>query len=533
MKKPLLLLLLTVVVLIRTHAQNANQSLSNLISPTAINVSLLPGADNSISLGSSAKAWKNIYMKGDIYVNGLPFISNKNSGTVIGTQAGNGSNCVAIGYQCLNHNLSSNTAIGSQALFYNIDGSANNAIGTGALYSNTFGSENTAVGRNALFNNTDGYDNIAQGSEALYSNTTGDKNVGIGYQALYLNNGGSENTAMGYQALYHNTSGNDNLADGYLAGTNVISGSNNTFFGANANCGTQGTLHNSTAIGNGATVIANNHVVVGNSSVTSIGGYVNWSNISDGRVKENIRENVPGLVFINELKPITYHLNLDAIDNIIQRPAIVDEKGNIVRPSEEETEARKQKEQITYSGFIAQDVERAAKETGYEFSGIDAPQNENSLYGLRYADFVVPLVKSVQELSSQNNNRRMMITDLQNQIDQLEATINDRVFAVSNQSMNAADAHFPGTDFTPVLGQNISNPYNHYTLIPFRIPKECRDASIVIVNTSTKEITKVISISSNEDHIQIDRVTFPAGSYSYSLYIDGNFVEEKLMQLDR
>jgi hypothetical protein len=28
---------------------------------------------------------------------------------------------------------------------------------------------------------------------------------------------------------------------------------------------------------------------------------------------------------------------------------------------------------------------------------VDKPQNEHSLYGLRYAEFVVPLVKAVQE----------------------------------------------------------------------------------------------------------------------------------------
>ena len=33
--------------------------------------------------------------------------------------------------------------------------------------------------------------------------------------------------------------------------------------------------------------------------------------------------------------------------------------------------------------------------------GVDAPQNEHDLYGLRYAEFVVPLVKAVQELAAE------------------------------------------------------------------------------------------------------------------------------------
>jgi hypothetical protein len=49
------------------------------------------------------------------------------------------------------------------------------------------------------------------------------------------------------------------------------------------------------------------------------------------------------------------------------------------------------------SGFLAQDVEAAAQQVGFDFSGVDAPKNEKDMYGLRYAEFVVPLVKAIQE----------------------------------------------------------------------------------------------------------------------------------------
>jgi hypothetical protein len=53
------------------------------------------------------------------------------------------------------------------------------------------------------------------------------------------------------------------------------------------------------------------------------------------------------------------------------------------------------------TGFIAQEVEQVAKELGFEFGGIDAPKNEKDDYGLRYADFVVPMVKAIQEQQAQ------------------------------------------------------------------------------------------------------------------------------------
>jgi hypothetical protein len=47
-------------------------------------------------------------------------------------------------------------------------------------------------------------------------------------------------------------------------------------------------------------------------------------------------------------------------------------------------------EKITFTGFLAQDVETAAKKINYDFSGLD---KSGEILGLRYAEFVVPLVK--------------------------------------------------------------------------------------------------------------------------------------------
>ena len=51
-------------------------------------------------------------------------------------------------------NISSNTAVGLNALGANTTGVSNTAVGANALDSNTFGVQNTAVGINALQSNT-------------------------------------------------------------------------------------------------------------------------------------------------------------------------------------------------------------------------------------------------------------------------------------------------------------------------------------------------------------------------------------------
>jgi len=105
-----------------------------------------------------------------------------------------------------------------------------------------------------------------------------------------------------------------------------------------------------TAVGFGALGIQgngndSNQAVIGNPGMTSIGGYVAWSNLSDGRFKKNIKENVPGLEFIKQLRPITYTLDVTSLNKFIRPTPSKDRSGKTITPSANETAAIQQKEQ--------------------------------------------------------------------------------------------------------------------------------------------------------------------------------------------
>jgi len=252
------------------------------------------------------------------------------------------------------------------------------------LYNNSSGDANTAEGYQALYNNTSGRTNVAIGNLALWSNTTQNANVAIGDQAAYYSVGGA-NTSVGQWTLFTNT------------------GSNNTALGFGAYYYWSPTSYsNSTALGAFATITASNQVRIGSSAVTSIGGQVGWTTLSDGRFKKNIKESVQGLDFILKLKPVTYNVDIDKYSEFLNIP-------DSLRLKDDE----KIKSQIIHTGFIAQEVEEAAKSVGFDFSGVDRPKNENDYYGLRYAEFTVPLVKAVQE-------QQKIIEAQQSQIDSLK-----------------------------------------------------------------------------------------------------------------
>lgn len=449
---------------------------------------------------------------------------------------------------------SDNTFLGTNSGALNTTGYHNTFTGSSAGNQNTSGYENTAYGYNSLYSNTTGTGNTALGT-ALGSVTIGQLNVGIGYGAGGYSVG-DYNTLVGSYASQAN-GGEGNTYIGYLAGAYGDIGFTNSSYSTSLGFFAQnGGYFNSMALGNQSLCTGDNQVVVGNGTITSIGGWEDWTDLSDGRVKKNVRDNVPGLDFINKLEPVTYNLNLEAADQILHRNSIKNIDGKEIAPSPKEEAAKMEKEQILYTGFIAQDVEKAAKEIGYDFRGVDAPKNEDGLYGLRYAKFVVPLVKAVQELSklqevtaTENQEMELANAELKTQLTQLSTEHNDlqRQLSVLTEKMSQYESSivhpsttdgfakmtFDGSGAITLLGQNIPNPFDHSTLIPFRIPVNCHDASIMITNTATAEVVSVIPVACNEDHLSLDAGTFAAGNYAYTLYVDGKIIATKQMELVR
>jgi len=332
--------------------------------------------------------------------------SNQNVGLGLDALKNNtdGAKNVAVGYHALKkNNANQNVAVGHRALEDNTSGEANVALGYSSLSSNTTGAHNLAIGLRALAHNQTGNDNTALGSEALFKNTTGGMNTAVGRKAMRNNTEGRLNSAMGREALYSNTTGEFNTAVGHEALRSNTTGKKNTALGYEAFQDGSG-YENSMALGYRSDVTASNQVRIGNASVTSIGGYAAWSDLSDGRYKTAVTENVPGMELVNKLRPVTYHYNISALNKTLN-----------IDTDKEDQKAVSVKEAELQIGFIAQEVEQAAQSLNFDFHAVDKPKNENDMYGLRYAEFVPVLVKALQEQDQKIEKQQQEIDNLKAQ----------------------------------------------------------------------------------------------------------------------
>ncbi|HRI21692.1 MAG TPA: tail fiber domain-containing protein, partial [Panacibacter sp.] len=487
-------------------------------------------AIGSSSLQSNQSGNYNAALGYGALLNNTTGSSNVAIGNTALQQNISGSGNIAIGDVALYNNTTTNEniAIGNYSLYANTTGTANTALGHYSLQANTTGSNNTANGNSALYANTTGRDNSAFGSGALASNngsnadansafgaaslefnTSGAGNSAMGYGAMESNTIGGNNTSVGYGSMEYNTGGSENVGVGVRALNNNISGNQNTALGVYANTNLIVNLNNATAIGYYAQVDASNKVRIGNTYVNSIGGQVGWTNFSDGRIKKEIKENVPGLSFIKALRPVTYHFDL-AKEN-----ALMGMKDSINYPGKYDIE------KTAFTGFVAQEVDEAAKKMNYDFSGVD---KSGKIWGLRYAEFVVPLTKAVQELSKMNDDKEAQINEQNKKIDNLQQQIDALKLLLQNkQSFNNAT--------TASLEQNTPNPFNQSTNINYTLPEKFSSAKMIVTDNAGKTVKQFTLSSAGKGAVSIAAGSLAAGTYYYSLYIDNKKIESKKMEI--
>ena len=138
---------------------------------------------------------------------------------------------------------------------------------------------------------------------------------------------------------------------------------------------------------------------------------------SDARIKRDIETSSLGLSFIESLRPVSYKFVVGG------KELVHDENGEpLIEGYDEHGRAIFQHKNIPgrrrHWGFIAQEVKQAIDESGVEdFAGwsiadINDPESTQSL---SYEQFIAPMVKAIQELSTEVKSLKTKIHELESQ----------------------------------------------------------------------------------------------------------------------
>lgn len=565
----------------------------------------------------SLTAQLRLNVRGDAKITGQLDLSSSGSNMFIGvdtgesTTTGTANTIIGQAAGAFNSEGGSNTFLGVLSGFSNTSGDENTFIGMTAGFSNLTGSFNTFIGNdagrntngpNAAWNtfvgvssgrsNTTGQNNVFVGYSAGSGNTTGigntivgnrtgnhsgftssfnallgnqagsfitsgDRNTFLGTSAGYNNTEGQRNTFVGISTGSNNTTGSFNTFVGSDAGDNNTTGSNLTAFGNNVNAllAGNGPINDAFAVGSNSIMIQSHSGVLGNISTQRVGGYVNWGTASDGRMKKAVKEDIKGLDFILQLRPVSYQVDALKLDQFLRQgmEEIPAGKEDLSATEKAQTRERQQiyegylreKSAIRYTGFIAQEVEKAMGESGFAFSGLVKPAHNKDHYSLRYAEFVVPLVKGVQELADQvggqqelieeqekeNRKQQQKIKELQAEVTELKDLVNRLLVAQGGGTSIESFELDPGP--AARLSQNYPNPFHQDTTIDYFIPGSVRSARLELHTVDGRLLATFPIQQTGKGRVNIKASTYPAGTYLYSLVLDGEEMETKRMVLTK
>jgi hypothetical protein len=289
------------------------------------------------------------------------------------------------------------------AVMAGVAGGTDNAFyGYGAGNLATTGSWNVYIGTEAGRNTVSGSLNTIIGWRAGHATTPVgfNGNTLVGAQAGQFSVDGP-NTFIGEKAGQNNIDGTHSVHLGNSAGIINTIGYQNTILGSLANLSANN-LFNATAIGYNTVVDASNKVRIGNAAVTVIHGQVGFTAASDRRLKTNISPFQNGLDVIMKLKPVSYNM-------------------------------KNSSDSRTNWGFIAQDIESLV---GSDNAILTVSGDKERTLGLRYTDFVAPLVKAVQEQQGQITDLNNKLTESEKKVDFLVAEIEKLKKAVGLKAEN-------------------------------------------------------------------------------------------------
>lgn len=240
----------------------------------------------------------------------------------------------------------------------------------------------------------------------------------------------------------------------------------------------------------------------------------NLYDVSDAKFKTDVQQLTGALDKILLLSPKVYALQQDQYQGL-----------NFGKPTE--------------FGFIAQDIEKVFPEMVKNctapvnpYVAGAAPEKTAFTYkAVNYTMMIPVLTAAIQEQQTMIDSKNAVIDAQQKEIDALNVRMANIEKMVTEKGGVIPAAQMGSV--TPVLEQNVPNPFNGNTEIRYFIPDGKSGASIVISDLSGKELNHFDIANDGSGSVVIQAGAMPAGIYLYALVIDGVITDSKMMNISK
>jgi len=186
----------------------------------------------------------------------------------------------------------------------------------------------------------------------------------------------------------------------------------------------------------------------------------------------------------------------------------------------------------THVGIYAQDLKKTAPKLVGEFTHQETEIIEEDEEGLEFTE-----KKSEPETYLKINDsaiKYMLINAVKEQqtiIEELQQEVAELRDIVENGSPRTGSSRqsleLEGREAS--LKQNTPNPFSSRTLVEYYLPADTQKAEVKIYDSNGKLMYNESIRGTGEGNVQVDAGTIPAGTYNYSLVVDGKVIDTKQM----
>jgi len=235
-------------------------------------------------------------------------------------------------------------------------------------------------------------------------------------------------------------------------------------------------------------------------------------NFSDKRLKQNIESLDAILPSLMQLKPVTYEYK-----------------------PEHNPDGRKR------TGFIAQEVQEVFPNVivteDFDRDAItEEPIRTQSDYlSMNYIELIPITIKALQEQQNMIESKDKQLEEQEARITELEAELSE-IKAMLTQLADGGKVDISNQNATltsATLEQNQPNPFTENTMIRYFIPETVKTASLRVTNLEGKQIKEIPIQHRGQGQVTLDANSLSAGTYQYTLILDGRILETKQMVLTR
>lgn len=265
------------------------------------------------------------------------------------------------------------------------------------------------------------------------------------------------------------------------------------------------------------------------STVARLSTTGNWSQISDRRLKTNIRKLDEVLNKLLKINPANYEMKnkLGVTEYGFIAQNLAEQFPELVSREFGEEEDRYL---VNYTGMIPiltkaiqeQTIDLKKKEEEIATLKRQAKELSEKLNKVEHLDKIFAKAKALEE-------KLTMVTEIEERLYQIENNLQSCCMKAGTRKIDTDLSINKETLEIPILEQNTPNPFNVETTIQYFLPSITKNASIVLSDITGRIIKEYKLEDNGFGNVLIGANELKAGKFIYSLLIDGKVIQSKKM----